>query len=54
MGGGKSNCREEREWALLVLCLNMCVYNSVYLFLGWPQYTQQVFLGIHVDGCIGG
>ena len=40
MGGGKYNCGEEQEGALLVLCLNMRVYNSVHLFLGWPQYTH--------------
>ena len=40
MGGGEYNCGEEQEGALLVLCLNMRVYNSVHLFLGWPQYTH--------------
>ena len=32
MGGGKSNCGEEREWALLVLCLNMRVYKCAFIF----------------------
>ena len=40
MGGGKSHCGEEQGWALLVLCLNMRVYNNVHLFLGWPQCTH--------------